>query len=36
LAATLFEKTVVFDIEHILFTLNETMLAISQLLENGR
>jgi hypothetical protein len=35
LAATLFENTLVSDIENILFTLNETMLAIFQLLENG-
>jgi hypothetical protein len=35
LAATLFENTLVSDIEDILFTLNEAMLAIFQLLENG-
>jgi len=35
LAATLFEQTQVSDIEDILFSLNETMLAVFQLLENG-
>jgi AbiU2 len=35
LAATLFDNTLVSDIEDILFTLNEIMLAIFQLLENG-
>jgi hypothetical protein len=35
LAASLFENTLVSDIEDILFTLNEIMLAIFQLLENG-
>ena len=35
LAETLFEETLVAEVEDILFTLNETMLAILQLLENG-
>lgn len=36
LAAALFENTLVSDIEDILFTLNEIVLAIFQLFENGR
>ena len=35
MAATLFENTLISEIEDILFTLNETMLALFQALENG-